>query len=367
MLILGTLSELLLYTCFALLMGDYILAIVPDTRKPKVMVPKSVRLLVVVGIVLFSFVPILKLFFYLREDYGAGGALESILLTFTVGQSWLITFLLSIILGMFTVVIDGMEGRRYPLVGIGLTVALILCMGWAGHAASMYPVQGFLTHVLHFLAVSVWIGVLFVVGYFSEGKGNWRRFLKWFHIIAVVCFLITLGTGLLMMQFIVTWESYTESWILPYGQSLLIKHILIIPLLMYALVNGTIIKGKLKREPTFNPKPWVRIEFVVVALVYSATGAMGQQSPPHNLESLLEREGASRLFTLFHGDPGTVVDAVTLSPNVTALLTGGIAVIFLALGFVSFVKKISPIFSFFMSMLFLVGIYVALMLSVQII
>lgn len=366
MILLGILSELLLYTCFALLMGDYLLAMVPEERKPEVRVPKFVRLFAVAGIILFSFIPILDLAVYLKADYGIAGALEVIITTFTVGQAWIITLLIAIILGMFTSVIDGMEEKRYPWVGAGLTLLLILCMGWAGHATSIYPFQGFVTHVLHFLAVTVWIGILLVISFFSKTTDNWSRFLQWFHVTAILCFLVTLGSGLVMMELIVTFETYTESWLLPYGQSLLIKHILIIPLLLYALVNGVFTRRKLQKETDFNPKPWTKVEFAIVALIFSATGALGQQSPPHNINSLLENEGASFLFSLFHGEIAGPVTSVSLSFDVIALLVGVIAAMFLVLGFVSFMKKISPPFSFVMGMLFLVAGYSALMLSVQV-
>ena len=42
-------------------------------------------------------------------------------------------------------------------------------------------------------------------------------------------------------------EDYPNSWMLPYGQALLIKHLLIIPLLVYAVINSILMKKKLDK------------------------------------------------------------------------------------------------------------------------
>ena len=58
------------------------------------------------------------------------------------------------------------------------------------------------------------------------------------------------------MTVVVDFEDYPNSWMLPYGQALLIKHLLIIPLFVYAMINGLLIKKKIKKDIHFNPKPW---------------------------------------------------------------------------------------------------------------
>lgn len=74
---------------------------------------------------------------------------------------------------------------------------------------------------------------------------------------------------------------YTNSWLFPYGQALLIKHILIIPLLIYAIINGIFVKRKIKRDPNFNPKTWTRIECIIILLIFTVTAVLGQQAPPN--------------------------------------------------------------------------------------
>ena len=44
------------------------------------------------------------------------------------------------------------------------------------------------------------------------------------------------------MTIVVDYKDYANSWMLPYGQALLIKHLLIIPLLAYAFINSVLIR-----------------------------------------------------------------------------------------------------------------------------
>ena len=52
------------------------------------------------------------------------------------------------------------------------------------------------------------------------------------------------------MSFLVKFENYPDSWMLPYGQTLLFKHLLIIPLLVYAIINSLFVKKKLIKDST---------------------------------------------------------------------------------------------------------------------
>ena len=52
------------------------------------------------------------------------------------------------------------------------------------------------------------------------------------------------------MTLVVDLKDYPDSWMIPYGQALLIKHLLIIPLLVYVLINSILMKKKLKKDLT---------------------------------------------------------------------------------------------------------------------
>ncbi|WP_313892364.1 CopD family protein [Psychrobacillus sp.] len=367
MMILSTISEALLYTCFALLMGSYIFSLIPTGFKPDVVVSRSTKHIAVIGIALFSFMPLINILTFLYADYGLSQSLQSVLLTFEVGKAWLFTFILTIILGLFIFFFDHKNSKAYSIVGCVLVFLLILGLAWTSHARAVYGWQGFITHVLHFAAVVIWVGLLLVASWFSKNKDNWLRFLSWFHLTAIGCFVIISITGLVLMSYTMELTDYPNTWMISYGQSLLIKHLLIIPLIGYAFINGILMKRKLRAHSDLDPRPWTKIEFVLILLIFAATAAMGQQSPPLNLASILNFEGISPLFGQFYTGPVNADITVQLAFQGYGLLLVGLAVIFLVLSILSFFRKMHPLFSFIMSVLAVISSYLGLMLSVQVI
>lgn len=365
--LLTTISEALVYTCFALLMGSYIFSLFPSDLKPKIVVSRKVKLIAVAGIAIFSFAPLLSLVTFLYEDYGLWQTLKSIIFTFEVGKSWLFLAIFSIVLGLYIFFFDKKTASVYSVIAIILIFVLIAILGLAGHASSISPVKGFITHFTHFASVVVWVGILLIVSWFSRNTENWVNFLKWFHVMALYCFAIVIITGLSLMNLSMEWSAYADSWMLSYGQSLLIKHLLIIPLIGYAFINGIVMKRKLQKEAHFDPRPWTKIEFFIILLIFVATGALSQQSPPSNLAQILSSEGISPLFALFYD--GTIQPSlnVQFSPDFNSILLGIVSICFFAVSILSFFKKMPPIFSFIMSVLVVISAYLALLFSVQVV
>ncbi|HWL13330.1 MAG TPA: CopD family protein [Ureibacillus sp.] len=361
MTLIGIISQALVYLCFAILMGSFILSLILESHRPTVQVPKSVLLACTIGIALFSFFPLLQILMYLVPANGFGDTLTSVLFTFEVGKAWLFTFIVAILLLIFLCFFDYQSKSMYSLIGIILTGILILALGWSSHASSYQQLLGFVSDTVHFAAVSVWVGVLIVIGWFSKNHLNWANFLKWFTPMAIVCFVLTIFSGLLLMKIIV--EDYTNSWPLPYGQTLLIKHLLIIPLIFFAAINSLLIKKKVQTDKDFNPLPWVKAEGVLMLLIFSATAALGQQSPPR--ETAISSNNVSRLFSFLY--PGQIHQNmnVQFAPNATAIMLGVLAMLFLALMVFAFIKKMPAIMTFLMGLLFVFGSYLSLILSIQ--
>ncbi|CAH0344265.1 hypothetical protein BCI9360_00509 [Bacillus sp. CECT 9360] len=365
MLFIGIISEILLYLCFSFIVGSFLLYIVPDSYRPAIHVPKGAIMLAVAGIAFFSFIPVLQLVLHLYQDIGLSQTLQSVLFTFEVGKGWIFTYILSNLLFIFVVWFDYRKKPLYSYIGIAFVLCLIFSLAWSGHASSLVQWPGFFAHTFHFIAVTFWVGILLVVSWFSKKHANWLNFLKWFTPVAFVCFVTTIVTGLVLMTFVVDLKDYTNAWVLSYGQSLLIKHLLIIPLLVYAVINSLLMRKKLMKDIEFNPKPWTKAESIVILLIFSATAALGQESPPHNLLSTLQSEGPSKLFTLLYQgifQPGM---SVYVALNVTSITLLILALLFLALTVFSFIKKSPAIFSFLMSVLFVCSSYLSLILSIK--
>jgi putative copper export protein len=363
MFIAGIVSEALLYSCFSLLLGSFILSLIPKTVRPEIKIPKMLLLGAALGIAIFSFLPVLKIVLYLYEDLGLGYTLKSVLTTFEVGKTWISTGIISLILFIYLIPIKLEQKPLFSLTGLIFTLILIASLGWSSHAASLSKLGGFLTHTAHFLAITTWVGILMVVSWFSRNHDHWLKFLKWFSPVAILCLVITTLTGISLMTFHMELSDYVSVTAISYGQTLLIKHIAILPLLAFAFINSFLIRKRLQKDPAYNPLPWAKLESVIVLLVFSITGALGQASPPHELSSMIRAEGASKLFSFFH--PSEINFPIIFSPGIGSITLFLIAFLFLALVIVTFVKKAPKSLALLMSLLFIISGYIGFMLSIS--
>ncbi len=359
----GIVSEALLYCCFSLLLGSFIIHLIPTTARPEIRVPKSVLLGAAAGIAFLSFLPVLKIVLYLYEDLGIGYTLKSVLTNFDVGKTWISTGIISLILFIYLIPIKLEEKSLFSLTGLAFTIILAANLGWSSHAASLSKVAGFLIHTSHFLAITIWVGILMIVSWFSRNSDHWLSFLKWFSPVAFLCLVITAITGISLMTFHMDLNDYVNVTVISYGQTLLIKHLAIIPLLAFAFINSFLIRKRLQNDSSFNPLPWARLESIVVLIVFSITGVLGQASPPHELNQMVAAEGAAKLFTLFH--PGTIDFPLHFSWGTVSISLFIMAVIFLALIILTFIKKAPKSLSLLMSLLFIFTGYLAFMLSIH--
>ncbi|MBD2870405.1 copper resistance D family protein [Paenibacillus arenilitoris] len=313
-------SEGLLYVCFAILTGTLLLKLVPEKNRPSVTVPNGLLVACAIAIPVLSYVPIHKLALVFAEDFDMTytSILKSILLDINTGKAWVWTVIgsagLAFLLGLKAFRSD----KHMPKVALFVTFLLIVWLGYAGHASSLYGFRGLATHAAHFLAVSVWIGTLFVAGWFSKDDAHWPAFLRWFSPLAIACVLVTLLAGFVLMSF--TTPEYVNAWMLPYGQMLLMKHLLILPLLLFAYSNGFAYKRAAAANPSFSPKKWVKAESVVALLALAATAALGQQTPPHTVKETLQSVSPSPLFTSIYKGQFSPDLTLTFSIGLDSLL-----------------------------------------------
>ena len=270
-------SQALLYVSFALIMGYFVMYAVPDKFRPTIRVPDKWIIGSIIAIPVLTFMPVLYVGLILSERFGFFSSLAIILTSYEIGFSWDLVFMISVELLIFFFIL-----RKRPtkvLYGLGAVqvILLIAAVAWASHAVTMSPVLGFVSDFLHLVAVSLWVGLVLVVSWFSTNKENWETFLKWFSPTAISAFGVTTLSGLLLTDTLV--PHYLTGMSTNYGQGLLIKHLLLIPLVFYALVNGVLIKIKMK-NPAFDPRPWVKIESVLLLLIFVVTAIYSQYQPP---------------------------------------------------------------------------------------
>ncbi|MFD0962373.1 copper resistance D family protein [Paenibacillus chungangensis] len=320
-------SESLLYVSFAILAGAMLLRLVPEQHKPALVVPHWLLIGSATAIPVLSFVPIhlLNVSYATSFELTYWEMMKSLLLDVKAGTAWTWTLLSSIGLLFLLSVRSFRNDRHMPKVALFIVLLLIIWLGYASHASSLSSMKGLIVHTLHFLPVTLWLGTLFIVGMFARDSQNWEAWLRWFSPFAVGCAMLALIAGFTLMTF--TTPQYLNGWMLPYGQAMLIKHLLIVPLLLLAYTNGFRYKSMLMRNPSFKPGRWLRAEAAVAALVLAATGYMGQQAPPHDVKVTLGTVPPSPLFTsLFKGSfgPDTTLQLHWSMESILMLIAAGL-------------------------------------------
>lgn len=360
--ILVIISQVFLYLCFSVLVGSFLLLLVPSPYRPDIKIPKRFLLISSITLPIFAFIPVLDITLYIAPRLGLFESFKIVLTTYTVGTAWNFTLLGSVMLVLLIALARSTEKGLFAFLGIVLIVGIILTVAWSSHASAIEPIIGMISDFLHLLAVSIWVGVLLLVGWCAINHKNWLEFLNWFSVVAMGCLVATTLSGLFLMD--VMLDGYIDSWMVSYGQGLLIKHLFLFPLVFYALVNGFIVKYKLSKDATFNPIPWIRVEGFILFVIFTITAIFSQQSPPHG--NYLMGDAVSPLFRLFHDDIIDSGSTIGFVVNLNTVCFLFLSILFIGLMGVSFFKKASIMITFLFSCLFVMSIYCMLMMTVVI-
>ena len=352
-------SQTALYLAISILVGTLILLSVPESARPNIKVSKNVLLLCAGLIPLLCFVPVLDIIWFLTPRLGFVQSLSIVLTTNTIGTAWDFTFLLSLVLVAFVWLGKIEKKPGQPLLGVGIIFGIIFTISLSSHASSIRQGIGILFDFLHLASVSIWVGILFVIGWFSTNRENWILFLNWFSYVALSCLLTIAFSGLFMMNIIL--ENYKSSLLSSYSQGLLVKLLFIFPVLLYAFVNRFVIKRKIMVDCSFNPIPWIRLEGFLLFIIFSITAFFTQQDPPHR--DFLTEEAVSSLFRLIHGDFVIKDATISFSFSVSTFCFFLLSILFFALLIATFLKKI-PIFSFLFCCLFVLSTFFMILTSV---
>ncbi|WP_202077366.1 copper resistance D family protein [Caldalkalibacillus salinus] len=359
--------DTLLYLCLAILTASFIIPVIPADKIPSIHIPKRVQLITIAGVMFLSFAPLLQIVLMYAGDFGFWTIFKSVLTSFEVGEAWIITALLCVTL-FLTVLLSKQDNNEIvTFMGLFFSLLLILSFSWASHATSYAGELGFVAQSAHVLAISVWVGLLLVVGWWARDNANMMAFLKWFHPLAVTCVIVTIVAGFALMSSLDlnSTDIYIQSWVIPYGQALLIKHILFVPLLTFAFINGYLMRRRLEQDATFKPFSWMRVESLIILLIFSVTATLGQESPPHNIDMVISTEGPSNLFWLVYNGYIEPNMMLSLGWSGMSLGLGVFALICLGGMIAGFIRRFPALFSLGFGLAFVVTGYMALMFSVQ--
>ncbi|CAM2778717.1 CopD family protein [Paenibacillus sediminis] len=356
------LGEPFLYLCFALLTGIAILNMIPNAYKPTLSIPRGVGFISAVGVVIFSFLPVLRIILFFREDIGFWASFNSVMFSFREGKAYLWTAALS--LGSALILRDrSLSSRRlFQAATVLFLVGIVASLAVFNHAASIKGAVGAFTFALHFGAMGIWAGVLLITGWFSKEYSKWNSFLRWFQPLAMLMMFIILGSGIYLM--LAVDPEYFNSWMLSYGQALLVKHLLIMPLLVIAFVNGWLLKRIAGKNANFDPRPWAKLEGGFILLIYIVTGYMNVQPTPHDVSVTLQTTNPSKLYLLFHHGAAYANRSLQLTWNSGSILLWLMGLLLLTGVIWLFRQRRSSVTAFICGMLSVAALYCGFMLSI---
>lgn len=276
----GIVSELLIYIGGALWAGRLLLLFISEEKKPAVGQLDGLACAALVSIVAGAGFPLWRVVSYFQQemDLSFREALRASLFEVRIGQYFLMVYF-SALMGFIIVFI-----KRIPLIKrwllLGVTIPLFLGISGTSHAAAKHGLLGLVLQTGHFSLMALWVGVVFVIGSCARDSNHWLSFLRWFSPFAQLTFLGVIVTGFFLMRQSVPLSEYRNAWNVPYGQALLWKHLLLIPLLGYAFINGTLVKRRLQKEPTFDPRRGLRFESLILGCIFFATATLSNLEPP---------------------------------------------------------------------------------------
>ncbi|MBT2583908.1 CopD family protein [Planococcus sp. ISL-109] len=344
------LSDFLLYAVLAFLAGDVVLRFIKKERKPLIRVSKKLVLIALALVPVLLAAPVIQLVLLLSDAYGLPQAAIDVVVKFRTGQSYVFGILIAV--AWFMTVWRGGSAavRAFWL------VLSVVNVGYASHAASIAEWQGFIGHTIHFLALVLWAGVLIHIAWFLKSADNWRSFLRWFTPFSVAMMVVLVGTGIWLMLFFVAPTDYASSWVLPYGQLLLLKHLSVVPLLLAALINAILSKGDAPN------RAWLKVESWLLLLVLLITAFMSKLAPPHNVNETFRLEGVAPFSEWLVGPQYIPINAVW-TPNIDGFLLMGISLLCLGLQWLSYRKQLPEWLAFVFGIGFVAAMYIGLMFS----
>ncbi|MBM7703839.1 copper resistance D family protein [Metabacillus iocasae] len=349
-----TILEWLTSISVSILLGWSILLYIPENKKPPLRVPEKLLIVFALFIPLFAFGNVWSVAVALSGQQQVTKTLFLVVTETRVGQAWFVLTFLAMLLAL------SLYLQSYKHIQMTFTIGLLLALSYSSHAASQNVWIGLGAHLIHFLTVATWAGIVFHVGWFAKPNKQWKAFLSWFTPIAIACVVLSFSTGLLIMWLIVGLDQYVNSWSTPYGHALLLKHLTIAPLLLFAIING-LLSRKVQHNHHFSPIHWIRGESIILLLVFLWTAIMTTQSPPLNIEHIATH---SMIFPLIYGQ--SVSLPLQIEVTVMGVLFLAIALLFASYLVIGVYKKMNVWMSVLCSFLLIFALYISVLTSIRI-
>ncbi len=351
-------TEFITYLLYSVLTGYIILEFIPEDRKPTIKLSNRALYLIILGIIFFSLGSVLNVILYFQNAVDFKLAAYSVFVKTEIGKAWLFLCMFAIVLCLNIYC----EGKK--IINLITLLLMISTIGFAGHISSLDFWTGFVFQSMHFLMVSIWSGILFHIAWLSKDTKNYTTFLRWFTPLAIGCIVIIFISGFILMLKVVKLEDYSNAWLLPYGQMLLLKHLSIVPVLVFSFINGFLIKKSLN-DSTHIIKNWLKAESIILTLVFFFTGVMSTKSSPHDIDFTIRTEGPSKWIEKIMGIDISPPIQIYLSYSSEGLILMIMSLFFLVLLVFSFIKKTNTLLPITFALCFVITMYGGLMYSVS--
>ena len=325
------LSNIFLYIAFAIVTGYFILKIVPPKFSASMTLQKQTVESMLISIPILLAVPSMNVVTTLTSSFGLSwsDALSTVLLTYATGQA----LLFSIVITICLILIHRAEKKASSITNYLLLTGMILLMlsaSWASHGASIAGWMGVVSTFIHFISVAAWIGPLIVLGWFAKELPNSQSLHKWFSPVAAGSVLLLSLSGLFLVTRVT--EDYFNGWLLSYGQLLLVKHLLYLPLLFFGLRHLVMLSLKKPRLSEPQLRRSFRAESTIAFFIFIVTGFMSEMEPPHEVLRTLQSEPVSWITQLFIQEPLAQFQLLSFSPGPIGFVLLYLSIIFLLAG-----------------------------------
>ncbi|ELK46393.1 MULTISPECIES: copper transporter [unclassified Halobacillus] len=364
-------AEVALYISFSLLIGGLLLLLIAETSKPPMVIPNKLIITASMLTIAAAFLPILPVTRTLARVDTWQQAFMNVLFTFSIGKSFLFITLFGVLLLLIWTIKGAAENKYLVSLSLALVIAMIISYTQSSHTTSLAGWQGQMAHTIHFLAVSLWLGILFIVSWLSKGTENWSAFLRWFTPTAIAALLIVTVSGFFTMSIdlhaygntnLGTVQAYEDGLASSYGQGLLWKHLFFLAIIMFAVINGILFRRK-REDQTFNPFPWTKAESLFALIAFLWTSYMGRVGIPS--QGGTPAADASFLYSVFTDKQESGIVDVTFAFGPMSWLLLLLGTLFLLLALVTAVKKSSVSMTATAGAAMIITFYLGVMTGVQ--
>ena len=185
------------------------------------------------------------------------------------GQATLLRISLLLGFSLLLMTFDKRDKRAWRLCAIGISVAIAATFSAVGHPSAQSPVAlSFTLDVVHLLAVSLWIGALFLI---TIDRKFWLRSthsMLWFSRMAGFSVAVIAVTGI--AQSMLLMSGPRNLFVLEFGQKLVVK----VGLVLVLVAIGALSRATLRKSGPGKLHQSVVVEALVALIVVAITALL---------------------------------------------------------------------------------------------